>query len=1628
MNIKKMSSKVLAIALSIMMLATAVYAGFATVFTTKASDWVHTEYTTAMNAFSHEEGKDPTLSTDKWTFNIVEYDDITTDPHNPVVDTTYAAAENGLYNLPETSFGDNTIYKRHRRDLVSVPYFDFLNSNNAQEIQFHLVDNGSNVYGAEFYYTVEDKFAGKILDLQGNLIVRNNQNAAGTVYYRVVNTDENGVKTAIWPEDGKWYTLAFGGSDLNPDGYIFPAEIPAQVRGNKIGIECYVDMTSGKGVDVSFGYPALNYVPETFETVRGSAQRYYLHDYFYLNLYGDLKDRYNGTGATTYFSQNDARVEFGYFTTAEGTSLEANKFYPFSQYRTEWSLYYANVPNTQGPGKNTPVGYHTQYFFNSADANAPCEIGYGTGVAYRLAVPYDGTVLIDISAYDGSGTKGYVRVMQNGEQVYPTEGQQMIGKKGDENKFTKVGVPANKGDFVEVQVYSPARSTSTSVIKSFFTVIAGKYKNLPSDPVFAAAFDAPYPGKQYTGEYIVPSDSMFRFDIYDASNQQFTSVDRYDSEKDNLLYNSEKGEYGYRFKGNDVYAVIAPSENAIVDSGLGSAISFVIPADGAYDIALGGKITKGSGTLKYRLQKEGMPFYPEDGSWLTASSEEAFVPVEVSGLANSSVAIQYAVTDSKDKTVEVNLGPVSVYKRTADVPSAVGLWTNYAAYTYKPAVFDQYSGAITKQSARFNFYSYNKANDKKQNLDIYSDVNKVMTLADGSVALDFGTPALAANVKAGYGLGFTFYSAKEAAARVSMQPSANTQYRILLNGAVVVDWTAADGTLKEHMIPDTKVNDKIDVQFSSDADCTVTFGTPSIAYEGAHQDNNDPSYRLFYAFNSFPYLNLDYTGAYTAKTGIWNYDILNVSKANGAVSYIDANWFDGDTSKLCDKASGAGYIFGLNNMTFDFATSADAYHGMSLRFIAPKENTVDYDLSFVAPSNLNDVTAKYRVMVGDQQIWPADGNWKTQTLKTNVALDLPLLELSANQGDVVRIDMYLETTAATTNFAINNPYVRLTAYADYVSPDVIGKVYDAREYNPYVDSVFNGTNIVPESRWNYEYFTYDLQNNTMTEPQAFGRYNKSWGSLMYISDANTTGIYMGTTTEPTSTRYSNALYAQTYVKGQTESYGINLRFISPFDGEAKLIGAPAIPITRKEEGNIISHLAEGVELYFRILINDTVVWPENGEWAVGNKDNSGSTGFTDMDVNLKVGDEVEYQIFTKNPNVTDEEKLTMTSKYMALDQISVLRVNTLNTTKTKFSSTADWTPNYQISPYWKYVVAADVENPVYVPLSNYNISWSMWRESAFGSVGMQKNIIQINDTAYYAKSGKHIAMGMQLTVPRDGFFCIDGATVTNTANSITAYARITYNGKNLWPEGDGNWTSIQPGAKVSYDEMHFDSPEMKELLGNEDGKLKAGDVILFELTLDQNTDNDGKSCTMNWKPTAKWSKISTRVEEDKDIYGGLTAVDMDFFKALAQDAKFVGVQFDEDYENSKWEYENRPEEEEDIFDGDDFFGDDESDDNFGDGELDNDDDDDDDDSTSSKRRRKKVIKVIVSEGLPIAAIIGIIAGGVVVLAAIVFFIILAHKKKKAKKDAEAAAAAALAAENAETDAEATDSSAENTEE
>ncbi len=1589
MNIKKMSSKALAIALSIMMLVTAVYAGFATVFKTDAAASVETEYVNALKSYSYADEEGHKLNTEQWTFNITQYGDITTDPHNPVVSGTYVVDKNGVKDLPAAAFTSNSLRIRHRRDTSSIPYYNFLSSDSAQEIQVRLIDNKSFAYGAELYYTVESNFAGKVLDIQGNLVVRNNKSGAGTIYYRVVTANAQGVKTAIWPSDGTWYSLAFGGADLNPDGYIFPAEIPAQEEGNTVGIECYVDMTSGIGVDVSIGVPAINYVHDTYETSKGSAQRYHLTDYYLMNLYGDMKERYPST--TTFFTQNDARIEYGYFTTVAGGSIEANKFYPFSINRTEYSMFYATPPKTNGGTSIT--GFHYQYW--ESDVAAQCEIGLGTGISYRLAVPYDGTVLIDGCIFDSGNNKGYVRVMKNGEQVYPNDGYEFVRKKDNKDSLIEAGLTANKGDFVEVQVFADVRSTQLNVIESAFTVVKSKYKNLPSDNIFAAAFDAPYQGKDYVGEYNGDDDTIFQFELFDAKAQQSFLANYYDSSKGKLLYSPDSGEYGYKFNNNDVYAVMSPSSTANVDSGIGTAISFTLPKDGGYDIAIGGKITKGKGTLNYRILENGEPLYPVDGSWLTVNSDDSFIPFEVSGVAKSSVTIQYAVTNSKDKTVEANLGAVTIYKRTKAVPSAVGLWTNYAASSYLPAVFDEYSGPVTKQATRYSFYSYNKQANTKKYLDTYNATSKTMSLADNSVVLNFAAPDLAATVKAGYGLGFTFTCAKEGDARVTMQPNgANTQYRILLNNNVVVDWTSADGTWKEHMISDVKVNDKIDVQFSSDADCTVSFGTPSIAYEGAHQDNNDASQDMFYSVNSFPYVDLGYDGAYKPKSGIWNYDVLHINKADGAVTYGSPDWYDLGSKKLFDKTTGAGYVFSDVSMTFDFAVDAEAYHGMSLRFISPKEGSTAYDLCAAIPMLTNEGTVKYRVMLNDEQVWPADGSWKSQKVVADKILDLPLLEITADYGDEIRIDMYLDDITATTNFSINNPYIRLTGYSDFMSPDVVGKVYALKDYNAYADSTYNGQYLVPESRWNFEYFTYNLKDNTMSEPMLFGRYNSSSSSLIHVSTENKTGVHVPNGGQVT---------AETYIKGQTETYGFNFRFVSPFEGEARIVGSPLLPMVS---------VADGSELYFRVLINDTVVWPENGEWAVGNADNGGSPGFTGMDATLKVGDNVVLQMFTTNPNAPDDGTFTKNVEYMGLGGTAVLRFDTVNTEKQKYTMAADWTSNYPVSPFWRYSIATNLENPVFSPLSYYKSSWDMWMDSSLGGLGLQKKIFLVNDSSYYAVAKKHVILAAELVIPKENYLCINGATINPSAAGIRSYARITYNGKNIWPKGQGNWQQMEPGDKITYEDIHFDSAEIKAITGSEDGKVKAGDVIRFEVTLDKNTDNAGKSSQIAWNPAAYISKQSTRTAEDKDIYGGLTAVDLDFFLALAK--KMGNTQFDVDYLLNKDKHENPTiEEEEDYYED---FTSDVEDDFIGDDEI----SDDDDDETSS-RRRKKVITVVYTEGISIWVIIGIIAGGVVLVAGIIVIIILAKKKKKdAQVAAESAAAQAVEGDG--------DANAENTEE
>lgn len=1605
MNIKRMSSKAVALALSFLMLASAVVVGIES-FVGLSADaltlseikdsikTIKSDYLVATESYYTDKRNNsvPALKKGQWEFKALAYSDIS-DPMNPVVESTSYDMYRYADNVGGGGFTNQQLRAIHWGNVEArIPYYK-VNVEGCRSIKFGLVDDMDTVnnkrytYGSQLIVNFDSTTGGKAYDVQGNLRVVDNTKATGTIYYRAVliNRSTN-AKKKVWPEEENWASYTVTAANYNPDFRVDPF-IVEPTSDEQLAFEVYAHLDTGVSIRVDLGNVALNTIPDREFNGVEAKTTFELINYDPQLIFG----RYDGA-----FRQNDARFIYGAYSPYETLKGYYGLMKPLNTAKTAWSIF---MVEAKGHNNSTAIcGVHTV-------ANTRVETNSGAGTSYQFIVPYSGTVYMNLMAKD-SKVIGNFRVFLNADQIYPTEaGKWAETSKTD--KATEIAAIAKKSDVITVQYKSDAKINNLDIRGTTFTVVSNEYQNLASDSSFGAALDVPYGGKTFTGTYDVNIGKFWKFGIYNPATSETQYADYVkNTSNSKILYSTGYTSLPYEFKNNDLYVTVEPSSNSTV-GGKCASVDFVIPQDGRYDVAIGGNIVSGGGKLKYRVLLDGVAVYPGNGTWASAESASDFVPVEIASVKNSKIQIQYAVTNSSSATVKLNLGTVSVYRGAKDVPAALGFYRNYPASLYEPLSITAYKKSttnntftVTKQSTRFEYSSTSGLLNK------YNANTRVLSTADNSVSVDFSNASLGATLSSGKVLRLTATAPIDGKnMRLTLSPNGNAQFRLVHkyteNGTaketVVKDWTAFNnGVTFTEYIDSVAAGDKIVFEYKGNA--TVELGVPAMAYEGPHLDNNDPSADSFYALNSNPYFEEEYTGDYVQKEGIWNYNTIEVSKADGSVIGKPAtNHYDSTTCLLKNKENGAGYILDSKIMSYQFTSDSDSYNGMSLKFIVPKDEAdQEYDMAVIVPLDGYVGTVYYRIIKtvsgsSTTGIYPENNNgtgWNSQTCdgSSGAILDIPLLEFVANKGDIIEFEMYTDTD---TTLILNSPCIRVTSKSTYATADVAATMYSSCDYNIFGDSVYSGSVTLPESRWNFGVFRVDYGFNG--DPDVIGNikpmniYNSSNKKFSHSSDSSAGIIADGTKT-------SGLAYADS-----TGTNGLSCRFVSPVEGEIMLVGSPTITAVKWQYG---------AEIYFRIQKNNVTIWPETGDWAVGNESTGGVVGFNNIKTNVEIGDNIVYQMYIKSDEIVDRTEVFNGS----LGNPAALVITKYETGKTKFNINTDFTPTYQISPYWRYLGATDSSNPNWFELGTYTESWSMFHIKNGSGCGIHQNgQREHKDIDEWNITNKHHALATELTVPAKGWMTLNKTNVS--CSRTTGYVKITLTRKgvttNLWPEEEGKYVVIEANGAVTQPDIVFEA--------------EAGDKIRYISAVDDNADFSETQYAggiwVTWGNTAQWTKVNPETLGDKNIYGTLDEFMLAHFKALAR--KMGHIQFDEDYEAHKYLSENPPvdEEPDDITPDDDNNGDvdynpeeptDEP-------EPDDEDNSDTNTNTNKNKSKKKVIKYIITSGFPIWAIVLICVGGAILLAGIIILIIVLVKRKK--KNLESLAEGA-----AETETDSVDSS------
>ena len=293
MNIKRMSSKVIALALSALMIFSAAYVGIETLISAGASGasdiltqlGLQTEYIVASESYyTDKSNKDvPTLDKSMWEFKALQYSNIS-NAMSPVVSNTYDMYHYAK-NVGIGGFTNQQIRADHWGDNENfIPYYNFdVSSTSNSTIRFclvdgyHSIDDETYTYGSQISLKADSNIGGKVYDFQGNLKVSANRKSTGYIYVRAV-TKKGSTVTTVWPKDAAWEKYEVTSADYNPDFELTPFEVELKV-GETFMLEAYADLTNGDNILVDFGNIALNTVYDREMTEVETSTTYHIVDY-----------------------------------------------------------------------------------------------------------------------------------------------------------------------------------------------------------------------------------------------------------------------------------------------------------------------------------------------------------------------------------------------------------------------------------------------------------------------------------------------------------------------------------------------------------------------------------------------------------------------------------------------------------------------------------------------------------------------------------------------------------------------------------------------------------------------------------------------------------------------------------------------------------------------------------------------------------------------------------------------------------------------------------------------------------------------------------------------------------------------------------------------------------------------------------------------------------------------------------------------------------------------------------------------------------------------------------------------------------------------------------------------------
>lgn len=1293
------------------------------------------------------------------------------------------------------------------------------NGNVHTTLSYKLVSSQNHSYGMSLGFKAPES---GVYDLT-NLIRVENCKRNAVIYYRVIKEDKNTGDLPVWPVNGEWSSITCG-ADNGYSGEITPDCIKIELKaGEKLRLEAYAEFPDSPAGEATIRLCNTALVKtETSASGNESITEYSAAVY---------SDRF----------RNETAVSRGYYGNGKNR-LNISAFDP-----SDSSIRYSFTKYTGSDGyfteyENSGIGYYTDLSGSSAGIVSKTSAEYGIAFSYLL--PKSGAA--ELSFDNPDGANGKFRILLNGKQAYPKSGW------SEETGTVKQSLEVLAGDTVSLEHYADSNAPAEVRLGDVRLSVreSENTSNLPGTGYYSALWVRPFNGKAYNGSY-EQSNGVWSFDLIDK-NSQTVSGDMFSSALDGLVYNSSVGSgSGYIFKENEISLKLGESKN-------GASLRFKAPQTGYYDYGyIFGKIG-GEGELRYRLIKCDTALTENGWEVFAAQSENVRLNGEIFLKADEILSLEL-FAESVVSPLEISLGAPVVISGVSVTPNADGNIASYSPDRFIRAE-NGYGGPVRLDGERFKLETVK--NGTAYPLDTADFRERILYSSGSDTGVKLTGGGFYADLSSGGTLRITYNPVRFGETSITAAPSSDANFGFKLkkngdSGEEILFDESGNSSYSVNNACSLKAGDSLVFEITGSQEIALDGITVNTA--GVYPTQNTPESNIFIASLDYPYADEEYTGEYRDRDGIWSFGILN--KADGKFSAETADYYDSSDGKhLYSREKLSGYWFKDKLLYADITSKA----GISLGFKAPYGGKLEFS-SGIGIINAAKADIYYRVVKNGDTVWPENGEWQKKAgAGKETDMQIPLLYLNLQENDRVSLQIYAEgISGGDVQLALNSPQFKLSSSEKISNSDFTASVYTPYSYTPYAALDFESGHTVTGhpvtgSAWNFEFIDLlsggRVENNSPREIKATEYKHQLTNDIISFKNKHNNPNYM-VYQDKIELRVFTSLDKQT--DKRTETAGESLRFVSPGDCEALLLGAPSLS----------RDLNAGQKVYFRILLNGETVYPESG-WEIIEGDKKYSD-FKELKLELKKSDEIKYQFYTDADDEVLKTYSGKTCNEVIVFSPCIAVMDFVADSKTNFNFVNDMTGvNLQLSPFWRAQYTYDVDAPEWNDMETWRSGWRYWTAASDSYIGVSPTgagEFWLSNSDF--KNAVNPGAAALYTAQANGYIQFNKMTVKMLKTNMfpAARFRITQNGKTVYPE-DGGWQRIDDDTSVQLDETLI--------------AIEKGDKIRFEVSSAEALEK-GQQIKIALNPKFIYSRYGAVYSKDKDIFGMLDKEMYQYFKGKA---------------------------------------------------------------------------------------------------------------------------------------------------